>query len=154
VSNISDSGQWDSVNLKIKWGPFFDATVRVLKYNATPPAGQTGVKFFDGMASFDGNNVGITGDLSIQALAGLWHPADANHDFLMKIGEITGYGAAWKSGGTWAEGPVPIPIAYITRAGYLWKNGEAYHYVPTADPAVWPTNATVWVTGAAPAPMK
>jgi hypothetical protein len=43
---------------------------------------------------------------------------------------------------------VPIPIAYVTRAGYVWKAGEAYHYDPTVDPTIWPTNAAVWVTGA------
>jgi hypothetical protein len=61
---------------------------------------------------------------------------------------MTGYGAAWKSGATWSVGPVPIPIGYVTRAGYLWKGGEAYHYDRTVDPTVWPTNAAVWVTGA------
>jgi hypothetical protein len=150
VSSISDGGQWDSVNLKIKWGPFFDATPRNLTYKATPPAGESGIKYFNGTASFDGINVTITGDLFIQALGGLWHPADVNHDFTIKIGEVTAYGAAWKSGATWPEGPVPIPIAYITRAGFLWKSGETYHYVPTADPTIWPTNATVWVTGVGP----
>jgi hypothetical protein len=42
---------------------------------------------------------------------------------------------------------VPIPISYVTRMGYLWKNGEVYHYDPTADAMVWPSNAAVWVTG-------
>jgi hypothetical protein len=66
--------------------------------------------------------------------------------------EMTAYGAAWKTGATWPVGPVPTPIGYVTRAGYLWKNGEAYHYDRTVDPTIWPTNAAVWVTGAASAP--
>jgi hypothetical protein len=60
---------------------------------------------------------------------------------------MTAYGAAWKKGQGWTEGPAPIPIGYVTRAGYLWRSGEVYHYDPTADPAVWPTNPAVWVTG-------
>jgi hypothetical protein len=78
----------------------------------------------------------------------LYHPADTNRSATILIGEMTAYGAAWKSGSTWSVGPVPIPISYITRAGYLWKGGEAYHYDRTVDPTIWPTNATVWVTGA------
>jgi hypothetical protein len=79
----------------------------------------------------------------------LYHPADANRDARIVIGEVTAYGAAWKGGRTWSVGPVPIPISYITRAGYLWKGGEAYHYNRAVDPTIWPTNATVWVAGAA-----
>jgi hypothetical protein len=82
----------------------------------------------------------------------LAHPADANHDFKLVISEMTAYGAAWKRGQSWAEGPVPIPIGYVTRAGYLWRMGETYHYDRTVDPTVWPTNTMVWVTGAAAKP--
>jgi hypothetical protein len=69
----------------------------------------------------------------------LCHPSDANHDFHLTISEMTAYGAAWKKGQGWTEGPAPIPIGYVTRAGYLWRSGEVYHYDPTADPAVWVT---------------
>ncbi len=54
VSNINESGAWDSVNEKVKWGLFFDASVRTLTYDITPPAGETGEKTFSGTASFDG----------------------------------------------------------------------------------------------------
>ena len=54
VSNISHSGAWDDVNKKVKWGLFFDANIRTLTYDATPPAGETGEKTFSGTASFDG----------------------------------------------------------------------------------------------------
>jgi hypothetical protein len=84
----------------------------------------------------------------------LYHPADTNRSATILIGEMTAYGAAWKSGATWPVGPVPIPIGYITRAGYLWKSGEAYHYDPTADPTIWPTNTAVWVPGAPAGPAR
>jgi len=54
VDSINESGSWDDVNKKVKWGPFFDANIRILTYNATPPAGETDEKTFSGTASFDG----------------------------------------------------------------------------------------------------
>lgn len=56
VDSINESGIWDDINKKVTWGPFLDANVRTLTYNATPPAGETGVKTFSGTASFDGSN--------------------------------------------------------------------------------------------------
>jgi hypothetical protein len=70
-----------------------------------------------------------------------------DHNFTLRISEMTSYGAAWKSGAGWSVGPASIPIGYVTRAGYLWKTGETYHYNPAADPTVWPTNPAVWVQG-------
>jgi hypothetical protein len=78
----------------------------------------------------------------------LYHPADSDRSASIQIGELTAYGAAWKSGVSWPVGPVPIPIGYMTRAGYLWKVGETYHYDSSVDPNIWPTNAAVWVPGA------
>jgi ribosomal protein L27 len=65
ISDINESGQWDSVNKKVKWGLFFDSNNRTLTYKATPPAGETGAKTFSGTASFDGSNVPIGGDQTI-----------------------------------------------------------------------------------------
>ncbi len=62
ISDINESGQWDSVNKKVKWGLFFDSNNRTLTYKATPPVGETGAKTFSGTVSFDGNNVSIGGD--------------------------------------------------------------------------------------------
>jgi len=61
-------------------------------------------------------------------------PADTNGDFRIVINEVTGYGAAWKRGDSWPNPPNPIPIDYVTRAGYLWKNGECYGYDSTQSP--------------------
>jgi hypothetical protein len=64
VSNINESGQWDNVNKKVKWGRFFDSNVRTLTYQVIPPIGETGTKAFSGTTSFDGTNVIIGGDLT------------------------------------------------------------------------------------------
>ncbi len=62
------------------------------------------------------------------------HPADTNDDWRMEIGEVTAYGAAWKTGATWPVPPNPIPIDYVTNAGFLWINGEIYHFDATQNP--------------------
>jgi hypothetical protein len=82
----------------------------------------------------------------------LYHPADSDRNSRIVIGEVTLYGSAWKKGQAWTTGPDPIPIGYVTRMGFLWKVGETYHYARTVDPTIWPTNAGVWVSGAAAAP--
>jgi hypothetical protein len=70
---------------------------------------------------------------------GQQHPADTNNDWRLTINEVTAYGAAWKQGRTWQNPPNPIPIDYMTRAGYLWKNGEVYHDNGAAKPDGWVT---------------
>jgi ribosomal protein L35AE/L33A len=132
ISEISHSGQWDTINNKVKWGPFFDNNPRTLTFRATPPAGETGDKTFNGTASFDGNNISITGDSVISQA--LLHQADTNGDFRIVIDEITAYGSAWKRGQTWPTPPNPIPISYVTNAGYIWKTAELYHYDPSQTP--------------------
>ena len=67
------------------------------------------------------------------------HPADTNNDWRLTINEVTSYGAAWKQGQTWQNPPNPIPIDYMTRAGYLWKNGEVYHDNGATKPEGWVT---------------
>jgi hypothetical protein len=54
VRNISNEGRWDAANRKIKWGPFFDNTVRTLAYDAVPGPTSSGPADFAGRGSFDG----------------------------------------------------------------------------------------------------
>ncbi len=147
VTNINENGQWDNVNKKVKWGPFTDHNIRTLTYQVTPAVDETGTKTFSGTASFDGVNVVIGGDLTIQVGA-LLHPADTSNDFRISIDEVTAYGSAWKTGEIWPVAPDPIPIAYVTNAAYLWKVGEVYHYDGQTDPP--------WAPGvpAGSAPLK
>jgi hypothetical protein len=65
------------------------------------------------------------------------HPADANRDWVLSATEFSAYGAGWKSGQAWPTGPNPIPLDYVTRAGYLNAKGGAYRqatgrFVPEA----------------------
>ncbi len=127
VSNISDSGTYDSVNNRVKYGPFFDSTARTLSYDATPPSGTAGDNTFTGTASADGDNSTIGGD-SVVSVCADTHPADTDNNFAVSISEVTAYGSAWKKGATWTVPPNPIPIDYLTRAGAIWKSGEKYKY--------------------------
>ncbi|MBN1491830.1 MAG: VCBS repeat-containing protein [Phycisphaerae bacterium] len=56
-------------------------------------------------------------------------PADTDDSNHLSINEATGYGAAWRAGSVWSRPPNPIPIDYVTRAGFLWRSGESYTYV-------------------------
>ena len=45
----------------------------------------------------------------------------------------TAYGDAWRAGQTWPEGPNPIDIDFVTRAGYLWQHSGG-QYIDTGNP--------------------
>ncbi len=64
---ISNSGEFDAVNGKVKWGPFFDNTARALSYQLLPPPDATGPVSFVGNASFDGSSIRIAGAQQTQA---------------------------------------------------------------------------------------
>jgi hypothetical protein len=68
-----------------------------------------------------------------------FHPGDApTQDYRLTVDEVTAYAAAWKKGTTWPRGPAQIPIAYVTRAGQIWKSGEGYEFNPSfAPPTCW-----------------
>lgn len=148
VSDISHGGVVDGATGKVKFGPFYDHAPRLLSYVVTPPAGETGVRFFQGVISGDGANLPISGANQLTDL-GL-HPADtAPADSSMSVAEVTAYGGAWRGGDPWPVGPNPIPIHYVSRAAALWRGGECYTFDPTA-----PGATLCWVncdTGLAPA---
>jgi hypothetical protein len=66
ISDINEGGGWDTINKKVKWGPFFDNTSRVLVYKTTPPGVTVGIKTFSGKGSFDGTGITIGGSLSVE----------------------------------------------------------------------------------------
>ena len=106
-------------------GPVFYHDPRKLRYDATPPPEETGERCFGpGVASFDGVGQPLCGDSCIETCGN--HPADLNDDRTLTINEATVYGAAWRRGEAWPVEPNPIPIEYVTRAGFLWRSGEAY----------------------------
>ena len=61
VSAISQGGELDAVNGKVKWGPFLDDTPRTLSYQAIPPATASGTVSLGGVASFDGTSQATAG---------------------------------------------------------------------------------------------
>ena len=55
------------------------------------------------------------------------HPADLNpRDGRITIAELSAYYNAWRTEATWTLSPTPIPIDYVTRATFLWEQGEYY----------------------------
>ncbi|MBI2925491.1 MAG: hypothetical protein HYY24_07285 [Verrucomicrobia bacterium] len=133
VSGISHDGVFDPANGKVKFGPFFDAEPRELSYELTPPAAAQGRHEFAGIGSADGVNSRIGGDRMIGP--SIQHPADRDAaDWTMTVGEVTAYASAWRNGTEWPVPPNPIPISYVTRAGALWRGGEAYTFDPSAGP--------------------
>ena len=61
VDDISQGGVHDFVHDQVKWGPFFDNSPRLLTYRATPAATAAGDAAFEGLASFDGGRVAVSG---------------------------------------------------------------------------------------------
>ncbi len=60
VTAINENGEFDSVNRKVKWGPWFDNQPRTLTYTLVPGS-FSGTATLSGLASFDGTNVAIKG---------------------------------------------------------------------------------------------
>jgi hypothetical protein len=143
VGRISEGGSYDAISRKIKFGPYFDLTPRTLSYEVTPPSTETSGATFNGVTSADGFNLPIQGNSTI--LPPPLHPADLSPaDQRISIGETTVYATAWRNGRPWNAGPNPIPLDYVTRAGLLWKMGEAYRFDPAVlRPPLW------WVSAAA-----
>lgn len=136
---ISDEGAFDAARGKVKFGPFTDTRERRLAYLAVAPASAAGAQKFAGSSSVDGKSYPVIGEDTLLP-AGEYHPADATpKDKSISADEVTAYAAAWKVGTGWGEDPSPIPLSYVTRAGQIWKQGEAYVFDPAkgAPPACW-----------------
>ncbi|HRY46591.1 MAG TPA: chitobiase/beta-hexosaminidase C-terminal domain-containing protein [Candidatus Paceibacterota bacterium] len=125
VTAISHEGVFDAITRKVKFGPFFDHVNRNLEYTIEMAADLASPLRFQGVFAFDSQTLAVVGDDTITA--SVPHPADNNPgDWRMAIGEIVAYSAAWKQGMVWPIGPNPVPMTYVTRAAFLWKQGEAY----------------------------
>jgi len=67
-----------------------------------------------------------------------WHPADVNTNWTIASAEFTAYASAWTNHAAWSTGPNPIPIDYVTRAGFLVQtNGGNYQNVGGGKPLNW-----------------
>jgi hypothetical protein len=86
--DIDNEGAFETRTGRIKWGPFFDDTPRVLTYRVTPSVKGNFCAKFGAVASFDGLDVAITGVkklrddavLNFSAAAGLSFRVEGSHD--------------------------------------------------------------------------
>lgn len=91
VSNISNGGEWDDPSQKVKWGPFFGASIPpTLTYDVTAPLSASGPACFTGLASFDGLDQPIGGDACIPAPI----PAVSTLGLALLAGAVASLGAA------------------------------------------------------------
>lgn len=125
AGTVSDGGVFDVANHKVKFGPFNGATSRRLHYTARSTTNSIGPAQFGGVMSIDGSDFSIGGDALLPLLTE--HPADNNpFDWRMSFSEVSAYGAAWRRGDPWPDGPSTIPMDYVTGAAWLWRGGETY----------------------------
>lgn len=142
ATDIGDNGIFDASMGKVRWGPFYDNNARTFTYKVTATPSSTGVQIFSGILTFEGYNNGTVkivtgGDTTVYDNCQM-HPADTNKDMRIEAGEVTAYSFAWITGQVWSVPPNPIPLNYVARAGYLWRNGEIYRYRSTSTaPDCW-----------------
>lgn len=65
VSSVSADGLYDSVQRRIKWGPFMDAQPRTLSYQLKPTNGRNGWLNLVGRISFDGQESAVQGSQAV-----------------------------------------------------------------------------------------
>ena len=123
----NQGGRYDAGSGTVRFDTFFDSTPQTLIYEVTPPPGESGVGYFNGLISVDGVESVIAGDNNLPLNPEPLHPADGNPvDKHLSIAEVTAYDAAWKTNSIWPAGPNPIPPGFVTRAIALWRGGEFY----------------------------
>jgi len=88
VTDLNNNGVFFGSAGVIKWGVFFDGISRVFSYRITPPAGASGIVAFNGVASFGGNSISITGSrflLPPPATAAVLFPLEFPNQFETRI---------------------------------------------------------------------
>jgi len=65
------------------------------------------------------------------------HPADTNQNGNLESDEFNAYNTAWRNETPWSSGPNPIPMDYVTRAGFLTQSGGTYHNTGSGRPGCW-----------------
>lgn len=135
ISNISDGGQYDSTNHKVKWGPFFAPFPSELTYDVVPPADAIGMLCFTGVAAFDGEpGELICGDGCIEDSCCPDQPADEPQsvcagcsdectatpgDGRVELCEVIRYACAWKRG-------CNDDLTGVSGAAFVWMTSECY----------------------------
>ena len=135
ISNISDAGEYDAENAKVKWGPLFAPFPAELTYEVVPPVDAEGLVCFDGAAAFDdGLGEPVCGDECIEDSCCPPHAADETQppcagcsdectadpgDGRIELCEVIGYACAWKRG-------CNDDLTGVTGSAYIWMVGECY----------------------------
>jgi len=135
VQNISDNGTYDSVNHKVKWGPFFAPSPTSVSYEVIPPVEASGESCFTVSVSLDGESEAICGDTCIDESCCPFAPADdarpacsdcadcscggGCQDGRVELCEVIGYACAWQNG-------CNDDLNGMTRSAFLWVSGECY----------------------------
>lgn len=125
VDQVSHEGRFDESTGKVKFGPFADNRERLLSYRARASSTATGPVEFEGVVSADGRSQPIGGDRVLENVSP-HHPADLDEDWRIVLDEVTSYAADWREGAS-GSGVKPS-LSYLTRAGMIWRNGEAYRF--------------------------
>lgn len=138
ASSISHGGRFDAANHKLKWGPFADATPRLLTAQILPPPDANTAIELDGVASFDGLSIPIVGAREILP----W-----NHSVTRALPEFFCPGVAFTV--TLAASPVPGALSYaieemapagwqissISHSGQMDEHGRTVRWGPFFDDA-------------------
>jgi subtilisin family serine protease len=68
----------------------------------------------------------LTNSLTVVSYFPAPHPADLTSSFLLSTSDFSDYASHWSRGLPWSLSPNPIPVDYVTRAGFLSVIGGSY----------------------------
>ena len=142
VGAISEGGVFNAAQNAVIIGPFTTIWPRNVSYAVTPPAGDNGRKVFAGSIVNDAASNTIGGAYAICRAPA--HPADNNPtNLVLEQAELAAYNTAWSTTEQFPVPPNPIPISYLTRAGFLYALGGSYTF-SLASPT--PSAPLLWVS--------
>ena len=146
INSVGENGSIDTGGAGVTFGPFNDRLARTFTYMVTPPLNEAGEKHFVGTGTANDITSPIVGVTAVTAAQP--HPADINPtNFFIGTNELDAYTTAWKRCQTWPVSPSPVPVNYLTRAGYIAQGGGAYaistNYPSPLPPLIWVRDASV-----------
>ncbi len=143
ISNVSNSGGYDAINDKVKWGPFFAPFPAEVSYDVMVPVSATGQHCFCGQISINGINSLFcnAGDRCVDESCFPQLPADdvqpgcspcvgcgcgasSCQDGRVELCEVIGYACSWRTG-------CNDDLAGMVRAAFLYQGGECYCFDDT-----------------------
>ena len=137
------SGLWDFAVSNIDVNPLFvDTPNGDYRLRANSFCINAGNNNAPGLSLVDSDGNVRVGDgvVDIGAYEQCWtdrHPADTNANWVIEANEFNAYAAAWTNRAAWPSGPNPVPMDYVTRAGYLLEDGATYHNEGGGKPRNW-----------------